>query len=39
MWSELDAIEERIVVSEIGEQWSPHTEPARTELIPPRRIV
>ena len=28
MWLHLAAVEERIVVSDIGEQWSPNTEPA-----------
>ena len=30
-WSDAAAIEERTVVSEIGEQWSPNTAPARTD--------
>jgi hypothetical protein len=38
MWSQPDAIELMIVVSEIGEQWSPKIEPAMTELIVPSRI-
>ena len=33
MWSQADAIEETIVVSEIGEQWSPKTLPLRTAAI------
>ena len=33
MWSQADAIDETIVVSEIGEQWSPKTLPLKTEAI------
>ena len=33
MWSHADAIELSTVVSEMGEQWSPKIDPARTELI------
>src|SRR3989338_7044159 len=33
IWSEADPIDERIVVSEIGEQWSPNTAPLMTEDI------
>jgi hypothetical protein len=29
MWLQAAPVDERIVVSEIGEQWSPKTEPAR----------
>ena len=32
MWSHCEASDERMVVSEIGEQWSPQTAPARTAL-------
>ena len=39
MWSEAEAIELKMVVSEMGEQWSPKTEPARTELMTPTRMV
>jgi hypothetical protein len=39
MWSQLEAMLERIVVSEIGEQWSPQTDPARTDETAPSRIV
>ncbi len=30
MWSDAEAIDEMMVVSEIGEQWSPKTPPPRT---------
>jgi hypothetical protein len=30
---------DKIVVSEMGEQWSPQTLPARTDEIVPMRIV
>jgi hypothetical protein len=30
MWSDADAMDEMIVVSEIGEQWSPKTPPPNT---------
>ena len=30
MWLQPEAVEDNIVVSEIGEQWSPHTEPDNT---------
>jgi len=39
MWSAAEAIELRIVVSEIGEQWSPNAAPAKTELTTPTRMV
>ena len=32
MWLQRAPVEDRIVVSEIGEQWSPNTAPARTAL-------
>ena len=38
MWGHPDAIDERMVVSEIGEQWSPHTEPVRTQATAEYRI-
>ncbi len=31
MWSQAEAVLESMVVSEIGEQWSPQTLPARTD--------
>src|SRR5690606_22593639 len=31
MWSQPDAIDLRMVVSDSGEQWSPHTAPASTD--------
>ena len=33
IWSQADAIEETMVVSEIGEQWSPKTLPLKTAAI------
>ena len=39
MWSDPEAMLERMVVSEIGEQWSPQTLPASTEEIVPSRKV
>ena len=33
MWSEADAIEEIMVVSEMGEQWSPNTPPESSAPI------
>ena len=30
IWSQPEAIEDKIVVSDIGEQWSPQTEPHKT---------
>ena len=33
MWSEPEKSDERIVVSEMGEQWSPKMEPASTDEI------
>lgn len=33
MWSAAEAIEEMIVVSDIGEQWSPKTPPPKTAAM------
>ena len=33
MWLQLVPIDERIVVSEIGEQWSPKIAPVNTPLV------
>ena len=32
-WSQPEARDDNIVVSDIGEQWSPHTDPHNTEEI------
>ena len=32
IWLQRAPVDDRMVVSEIGEQWSPNTEPARTAL-------
>ena len=39
MWLHCAPADDIIVVSEIGEQWSPHTEPARQADIPIIPIV
>ena len=38
MWSAVLAIEDMMVVSDIGEQWSPNTAPDRIEAMLDRRM-
>ena len=38
MWSDPVAVDDKIVVSEIGEQWSPNTDPDNTPAKVERKI-